>query len=285
MKLHSLTSEILPSCRSVPTFSLNVVVCGFYWSSLRQQGPQLVWVIADSLARWNNTLELIGGTLTAWQILFSVVLIDWDKGCRTVITAIEMLTNYSFFVLFDLIILQRPIGFLSIEISSVNIREIKLPHLPRETRLTEELSRASWLALPPRPPFLSCHSRQWQLALKYILDLVYEFPACRADARLFACPMGACLLAPLCCVFSKLRHKVNYRLDSGSTGSLMQDKQWWARQPFPSAESKTETAEFSSHLRAHDRAASSDTSSVTVSVSKLMITGTIIISSTHRVLQ
>lgn len=48
-------------------------------------------------------------------------LIDSGKGCHAAVTAIHMLTTQSslcfFEVLFDLIILQRPAGFLCIEIS------------------------------------------------------------------------------------------------------------------------------------------------------------------------
>lgn len=50
-------------------------------------------------------------------------------------------------------------------------------------------------------------------------------PSLLSRCQTFARPLGSCLLVPhLYCVFSELRHKVNHRLDSGSTGSLMQHK-------------------------------------------------------------
>ena len=50
-------------------------------------------------------------------------------------------------------------------------------------------------------------------------------PCLPSRCQTSACPSGPCLLAPhRFCVFSELRHKVNYRLDPGSTGSRMQHK-------------------------------------------------------------
>lgn len=136
-----------------------------------------------------------------------------------------MLTNHSSFILFDLIILQRPIGFLSIEISSVNIREIKLLVLPGVARLTEELCRApraSWLTLPPDR--LSVMAQPSAAAgFKMHSGFGLWISSLPSRCQTFARPLGPCLLAAhLCCVFSKLRY--NHRLDSGSTGSLMQHK-------------------------------------------------------------
>lgn len=66
---------------------------------------------------------------------------------------------------------------------------------------------------------LSCHRHQQQLALKHTLDLVYEFPACRADARFFCvCPLGSCLFSAtsleLCFVFVVFFFQTNRRLNS-----------------------------------------------------------------------
>lgn len=151
-----------------------------------------------------------------------------------------MLTNHSSFILFDLIILQRPIGFLSIEISSVNIREIKLLVLPRETRQKSwaELNRApraSWLTLSPDR--LSVMSQPSAAAgFKMHSGFGLWISSLQSRCQTFARPLGPCLLAP---------HSAVCFPSSGTiTDWILDDQEAWCntntcvRETFTSAETE-----------------------------------------------
>lgn len=159
---------------------------------------------ADSLPLWNNPAGLIAGPQPDG---FS------SRGFNRLRQRLPRCNHChshvnpsSFFISFDLIILQRPIGLFKHWdlISEHRGNQASRPPRRDQTNSGAEPSRAEHLrrlCLPAAS--LSCRSRQWQLALKCILDLVYEFPACRADARLFCASLGLLSVSAtsLLCVF------------------------------------------------------------------------------------